>query len=780
MRKTLHWAACAVITLFLLPSCTRQYEVASYDVIPLPQQIEIQPGVGFTLSEGTPVYYEKGNQKQERNAYFLSEYISQSTGYVLDVKAYAKNELPTQGIVLALTSVDGQKAESYHLTVDEERVLIEGNTEAGVFYGIQTLRKSIAPLAKDKDVHLPAVRIYDAPRFEYRGMMLDVARHFFPVCFIKRYIDLLALHNINTFHWHLTDDQGWRIEIKKYPKLTEIGSMRNKTVIGRNSGQYDSIPYGGYYTQEEAREIVKYARERYIDVIPEVDMPGHMLAALAAYPELGCTGGPYEVCPEWGVFPDVLCIGNEKTMEFLEGVMDEITDIFPSKYIHIGGDEVPRERWRECSKCQQRIRKEHLVSDRNHSAEDYLQSYCMERMTDYLQRKGRKVIGWDEILEGDIAEGVTVMSWRGMAGGNQAAQMGHDVIMVPNNYTYFDYYQSSDVDNEPMAIGGLLPVERVYSLEPVDTTLTVEHRQHIIGVQANLWTEYIAEEGKVEYQVLPRMAALCEVQWCNPQAKNYENFCLRLPRLLAFYDRDSLNYATHVFDVKASYIPKREKKGIEATLFTIDQSPIYYTLDGTEPTQSSMRYEGPLIISETALLKARAFRSSVPTKILSQAFAFNKATLKQIELAFPPSSAYTFGGADVLVNGIQGEDGYTNGAWLGFSANDLVATIDLGVPMEISRVSTRSITQITAYIQSASGLKVEISDDKERFRQLSYEKFAQQIDGGTHCILTHTTNFPKTTARYVRVTVERAPAFPQWHPGAGTRPFLFVDEIQVE
>ncbi len=422
------------------------------------------------------------------------------THMLLAGKALAPgSEAPKGAITLGLDPAIGNR-EGYVLTVKADRVTLNGQTENGVFYGIQTLRKSIPAETKATSILLPAGSIQDEPRFSYRGMHLDVGRHFFPIEFVKKYIDLLALHNMNTFHWHLTEDQGWRIEIKKYPKLTEIGAWRDRTVIGRNTEEYDNTRYGGFYTQEQAKEIVKYAGERYITVIPEVDLPGHMLAALAAYPEMGCTGGPYEVCPRWGVFEDVLCIGNEKSMQFLEDVMAEIIDIFPSKYIHIGGDEAPRTRWEKCPKCQARIRTEKLKADKNHTAEDRLQSYCMTRIEKLLNSKGRQIIGWDEILEGDAAPNATVMSWRGSAGGIKAAQLGHDVIMTPNDYCYFDYYQSEDTRHEPFAIGGFVPLEKVYSLNPT-ASLTEEQAKHILGTQANLWTEYIPTSEQVEYMV---------------------------------------------------------------------------------------------------------------------------------------------------------------------------------------------------------------------------------------------------------------------------------------
>ncbi len=517
---------------------------ADYHVIPLPLEMKLSDEAPFELTPRTSISYPADNAPMQRNAEFLSEYIAQATGYAL--QTLPADKAPKKGIVLALDPAITQP-EGYRMEVNSGGVKLSGSTPQGVFHALQPLRKSIPATATDTHILLPAVTIEDAPRFAYRGMHLDVCRHFFPIEFVKRYIDLLALHQMNTFHWHLTDDQGWRIESKRFPRLNEISSMRQRTVVGKaHSGEYDEPPYGGYYTQEQLRDVVEYAAQRYITVIPEVDLPGHMLAALAAYPELGCTGGPYEVCPDWGIFPDVLCIGNEQTFAFLEGVMDEVMDIFPSHYIHIGGDEAPRTRWHDCPKCQARIRTEHLQSDGKHSAEDRLQTYCMARVERYLNEHGRDIIGWDEILEGDVAPNATIMSWRGMQGGIKAARLGHDVIMTPTSYCYLDYYQSEDRDKEPLAIGGFVPVEKVYSLEPVPTELTSEEARHILGAQCNLWTEYIATTEHVEYMVLPRMAALSEVQWMQPEAKDYDSFLQRLPRLAEFYRRDGDNYAKHV------------------------------------------------------------------------------------------------------------------------------------------------------------------------------------------------------------------------------------------
>ena len=388
MMKKINQILLAGTFLAACVACSKEAE-ATYEVVPLPQEVSLTQEEPFRLNKHTTIAYPEGNSLLQRNAEFLSEYIRLSTGFSPELKAFVPGSDPdTKSIVLNIDD-DIENHEGYTLEVNADRVEIEGQTPNGVFYGVQTLRKSIPVGTGATDILLPAGEVKDAPRFGYRGFMLDCARHFFPVDFVKKFIDILALHNINVFHWHITDDQGWRIEIKKYPELTKVGSIRQRTVIGRNTSEYDNTPYGGFYTQDEARDIVKYAQERYITVIPEVDLPGHMLAALATYPELGCTGGPYEVCPNWGVFEDVLCLGNDKTYEFLEGVLDEIVDIFPARYIHIGGDEVPRTRWEKCPKCQARIRQLGLKDDKEHTAEDRLQSYCMARIEKYLNAKGR-------------------------------------------------------------------------------------------------------------------------------------------------------------------------------------------------------------------------------------------------------------------------------------------------------------------------------------------------------------------------------------------------------
>ncbi|MBR5234857.1 MAG: family 20 glycosylhydrolase [Bacteroidaceae bacterium] len=601
-------------------SCTEVKE-ANYQIIPMPLDIQLAEQGKFVLTEGTSVIYPENNEKMQNNANFLAEYVKEKTGITLAPTTEAKRK----GIILKVEE-NKEKPEGYTLKVTTDNVTICGGSEAGVFYGIQTLRKSL-PVVQGEKVALPAVEINDEPRFDYRGGMLDVARHYIELDSVKRFIDMLAMHNINRFHWHLSEDQGWRIEIKCRPLLTEKGSMRKETIIGKTD-KYDGKPHGGFFTQEEAKEIVKYAADRYITVIPEIDMPGHMLSALHAYPELGCTGGPYDVWCHWGVSKDVLCAGNDATLKFIEDVLGEIVEIFPSEYIHIGGDECPKTRWESCPKCQARIKALGIKGDEKHTAEEYLQSFIINYAEKFLNSKGRQIIGWDEILEGGLAPNATVMSWRGEKGGIEAAHQKHKVIMTPHTYLYFDYYQSYDRKSEPLAIGGKLPLERVYSYNPLPKELSAEEQKYIIGVQANLWTEYISTFKYAEYMLLPRLAALSEIQWSSADKRNYECFLSRLPRLVELYDLKQYNYATHAFNITSNLVQDTNEGVVKVALKTIDNCPIHYTLDGTEPTASSPLYEDTLKIKEACTINAVGIRPNIKTRIFTQKVEINKAEQK--------------------------------------------------------------------------------------------------------------------------------------------------------
>ena len=550
MKKTVLALVC------LLTTVTTASAQTYYEVVPLPQSIEMQKGEAFIWNDLVQIL---APETLKAEAEFLQAYLKDITGTTLPLAQ--KREKGKSYIELSI-SPNVTATEGYVLTVNKKGISIAGGSAAGVFYGIQTLRKAVSSATSPFTLLSPVV-ITDAPRFSWRGMHLDCSRHFWPVTFVKKFIDLLAMHNMNVLHWHLTDDQGWRIEIKKWPKLITVGSQRSGTIIGTNSDLDDETPYGGYYTQEEIRDIVAYAAARHITIVPEIDMPGHMLAALASYPELGCTGGPYQVGHYWGVYKDVLCIGNPKVYQFVEDVLTEVMELFPSEVIHIGGDEAPSDRWQQCEKCQEAYLKDALEgrlggdttsvrekpSVREMPMFNYGASYqrlFTRRVFNFLASKGRRVLGWDEILDGSPRNAM-IMSWRGSAPGAKAAEAGHDVVMTPTTHCYFDYQQVEDTEFEPSRCGGFIPIERVYALDPAPDTLSVAARQHILGTQANLWSEYMTTESMVEYQALPRMSALAEVQWTKPERKDYEAFMERLTRLTALFEHYGYTYAKHLW-----------------------------------------------------------------------------------------------------------------------------------------------------------------------------------------------------------------------------------------
>lgn len=769
MKK--HTLAMLLLSCGLI-ACNDNTPTANYQVVPLPQEINVTEGSSFTLDETTAITYQ-GDEAMKKNATFLAEYIKEKIGLDLPVTDQPANK----AITLSVEN-GGDNPEGYQLTVNADGITIIGASPAGVFYGVQTLRKAL-PVTKGK-AKLPAVTINDYPRFSYRGAHLDVSRHFFTVDSIKRFIDILALHNINRFHWHLTDDQGWRFEMKKYPKLSTIAAERSETVIGRNSGEYDGQHYGPFqYTQDDCREIVAYAAERHITVIPEIDLPGHMQAALAAYPEYGCTGGPYEVWKMWGVSENVLCAGNDATLRFIEDVLAEIVEVFPSEYIHVGGDECPKTEWEKCPKCQARIKAIGLKDDDKHSAEMYLQSFVISHAEKFLNSKGRKIIGWDEILEGELAPTATVHSWRGISGGLEAAKKGHNCIMSPNTYMYFDYYQTKHTADEPLAIGGYVPVETVYNYEPMHPSLTPEQQKHIIGVQANLWTEYIHTFTHVEYMELPRMAALCEVQWCKPENKDYEDFKQRIIPLVELYDIKGYNYAKHIFDVNATFTTDTTKNCVIAELNTIDGRPIYYTTDGSEPTEASAIYKKPIEIKANCTLKAKGIGKRGTTRLFSEDITFNKATAKPITLLQPTHRSYGYAGAPTLTDGLKGNHNYRTGRWLGFAGNDFEAVIDLQKNEEVSQVSLSTCVEKGDWVFDARGLIVSVSEDGELYSEVFSEEYPAMTEKNPNQIYHHEMNFATTKARYIKVKALVEHSMPDWHGAKGYGAFLFVDEIAV-
>ena len=746
---------------------------SDYEIIPKPLDVNCKGDASFLLKDGVYVIYPENNQKMQDNAEFLVDYVEKQTG----VKLTSHAGMPVDGAICLTLDLNDDNAEAYKLIVNDKRVCISGASEAGVFYGIQTLRKSL-PVAQDINVNLSAVEIYDKPRFAYRGAMLDVARHFYTVDEVKTFIDMLALHNINRFHWHLTDDQGWRIEIKKYPKLMSVASERKETVVGRwYSGIYDGKPYGGYYTQDELRDVIDYAAKRHITIIPEVDLPGHMQAALTAYPELGCTGGPYEVRTIWGVSQDVLCVGNDFTLQFVKDVLSEVADIFPSEYIHIGGDECPKVRWEKCPKCQERIKSLGLKSDAKHTKEQRLQSYMIQEAAKYLKEKGKRIIGWTEILEGGLVPDATLMSWIGESGGIEAAHQHHDVIMTPNTYLYFDYYQSKKVEDEPLAIGGYLPIEKTYNYEPMPKELTKEEQQYIKGVQANLWTEYIPVFSQVQYMVLPRLGAVAEVQWTDPSKKDYKDFLRRVPHLVAVYDCYGWNYATRVYDVNVDMKADTVNHVLNVQLSTMADDPIYYTLDGQDPTEKSLKYTKPFTIDQSVVLKTMAVHPDRTSKISVDTIRFNKATLKPVVLLQPNESRFSPDGPVVLVDGRNGNHSFDTGAWLTVAGNDLEAVINMQAETILNSASVHVYVRKDAWLFDARGFSVSVSSDNKNYKEVASQEYKQMQESDSDGIIEHELSFDPCKATYVKIKVISEKSMPDWHWDAGKAPFLLVDEI---
>ena len=598
--KTILFACCLLLTLF---SDSFAQKVS---IIPKPLSVHEKSG-NFKLSSSTKIVYEQGNIDLKAISEKLSDQIKKTTGLQLRVAEVGSRPSKNEIILQLKSGLDSLGNEGYTLSVSPEKIVINSNKPAGIFYGTETIYQ-LLPVDKPNvkntiAVLIPAVEIVDKPRFPWRGLMLDVGRYFYSVDFIKQYINELAMHKMNTFHWHLTEDHGWRIEIKKYPRLTEVSAWRDGTQFDRFKDHINHNPHGGYYTQDQIREVVKYAQERYINIVPEVEMPGHTLAVLVAYPELSCTGGPFKIPLNWGIQKDIYCAGNEKTFEFLENVLSEVADLFPSPVIHIGGDEAPKDRWNACPKCQKRIKDEHLKDEHE------LQSYFVRRIEDFLKTKNKKIIGWDEILEGGLAPNAMVMSWRGEEGGIAAAKQHHKVVMTPSPYTYLDYYQGEPY-HEPAAIGGLLTLEKVYSYEPIPAVLTAKEASYIQGIQGNLWAEYVHSPEKAEYMAFPRAAAIAEIGWSQPQNKNWENFKQRMETQYKRYELAGINYSKSAYDVwiESTIDSTANKATVKLKTNSVGHD-IRYTTDGTEPTIKSAKYVNLFTFSLPATVKTASFRN---------------------------------------------------------------------------------------------------------------------------------------------------------------------------
>ncbi|MCC6725756.1 MAG: family 20 glycosylhydrolase [Saprospiraceae bacterium] len=747
-------------------------EAARYHVIPQPVSLLEMQGE-FKVTGDTKILLDDADEGLKTAAAQLAAILIKATGTTV---APMEGEAAKDAFIFQLDPSIAHE-EGYALIVTPYEVTIKAKTGAGAFYAVQTLRQLMPVEAETgtiSSLSIPCVEITDQPRYTYRGMHLDVGRHFFSVDDVKRYIDLMALHKMNRFHWHLTEDQGWRLEIKKYPKLQTVAACRKETLVGHYNDtpqKYDGKQYCGFYTQDEAREIVKYAAERFITVIPEIEMPGHALAAIAAYPELGCTGKPAEVGTKWGVYDNVFC-PNEATFKFLEDVLTEVMDIFPSKYIHIGGDECPKTMWEQSAFCQ------NLIKQNNLKDEHGLQSYFIQRMEKFLNTKGRSIIGWDEILEGGLAPNATVMSWRGTDGGIAAAKQNHDVIMTPTDFCYLDYYQSQD-PNEPLAIGGYLPLDKVYSFNPDPADLTPEQLKHILGVQANLWTEYIPDFAKLTYMAYPRACAIAEIAWSPQASRNYDSFTGRLSYHLKRLKAMSVAAANKTYDVKTNVVVA-EGKGISVALSPkMDGVEIRYSLDGNDISPSSALYEQPLKIEKDCIVRAQSFEGGKAVGTGAELrFRMHKAAGKTIRLTNLPAEKYSGSGPSSIINGVHGPtDRYGGTEWLGFEGKDFEAVIDLGSAIELNAVTARFFSGPGQWVYLPKSFEAAYSNDGKIFMSLGS---IQSIAAGDSKVADVQFPLNQQKARYLKVIAKRYGVIPAGQQGEGHEAWLFVDEIVVD
>jgi hexosaminidase len=739
-------------------------------LIPKPSKMTAGKGA-FTFSSSTAIVVEHGAARAEALAALAAEGVKSATGILPAVRSSKHLSAERDAVVLKKSPrLANLGPEGYAMTVGDSVIRIEAPAEAGLWYGLQTLLQLLPPGGAER-IRIPGLAIEDKPRFAWRGMHLDVCRHFFPASFVKKYIDYLAMYKMNTFHWHLTDDQGWRIEIKKYPKLTEVAAWRSGTMVGPYSAQrYDSVRYGGFYTQDEIREIVAYAQARHVTVVPEIEMPGHALAALAAYPELSCTGGPFEVAKGWGVFEDVFC-PKETTFAFLQNVLAEVCGLFPGKYIHIGGDECPKERWKTCASCRALMKRLRLKD------EHQLQSYFIRRIEKFVNRQGKRIIGWDEILEGGLAPNAAVMSWRGIDGGIAAARKNHYVVMTPGSHCYFDYYQGNP-DFEPLAIGGYTTVEKVYSYDPIPAKLPRSKAKYILGAQGNLWTEYIASEKHVEYMAMPRMAALAEVLWSPNKGRAYAEFQDRLLRHFPLLDAKGVNYSRSIYQIKATVDPIPGANGVALTLSSpFGDAGIRYTTDGSSPSASSARYAGPIPVTASTRVRFCYVKGDdILGPVAELPFLISKSTGKPVRLKTPPHENYTGDGPSTLVNGIRGNPVRHGLHWIGFWGPDLEAVIDLERPTQFTKVSMNFFDGEGSWIYLPKHLEVLVSENGESYasvKRLSADEIRRQ--GGAIIL-----DVGAQSARYVKVIAENAGKIPPGKQGAGSAAWLFIDEIMIE
>lgn len=780
LNKAAFIAATALMALTV--SCQKEAD-PEVSIIPKPLSVEQTSGA-FHLTSGTRIVVQSDAGLTDQ-AEFLKKKINTATGFKAEIVPEAS------GKAIRLLTNNGLTAdlgnEGYNLIVTRNEISIEAAAPAGIFYGIQTLLQLFPPeIFGEKPTEgikwaAPLVKITDKPRFPWRGYMLDVSRHFFPVTYIYDVLDFMAVHKLNRLQLHLTDDQGWRIEIRKYPKLTEVGAWRvNREDQHWNSREIqkpgEKATYGGFYTQDDIRKFVAYAAKLNIVIIPEIEMPAHTTASLAAYPEFSCTGKPLTVLPG-GIWPcnNIYCAGKEETFAFLEDVLSEVIELFPSEYIHIGGDEADKSQWDVCPLCQKRLKTEGLKTDKE------LQSYFIRSIEKFLNSKGRQLIGWDEILEGGLAPNAAVMSWRGIQGGIDAAKAGHPVVMTPTTHCYFDYYQGNP-EFEPLAIGGYLPLEKVYAFEPVPPGLTSEEAKMVLGAQANLWTEYVSDSSHANYMTFPRLTALAEVCWSSPGQKNFEDFSARLSQQLERYKVMGINYSKSYSAVTILPGFNPEKKQVEVTLKSgFPGTEIRYTLDGSDPLKTAGVYTGPFLISQTATVKAAAFLDGQPLSPVSEKkVMIHLATGRTVTYENPWSDQYPGDGKFSLVNGIRGTINMADGGWQGFEGKDMNVVIDLGSETTVNKISVGSLQANGSWIFFPTSVEFHLAVEPGKFTLAGTAENKIDPKNGKRQVIDFSVEVPAAKARFVKVHAKSIGKCPELHAGKGAPAWLFIDEIIVE
>ena len=762
----------ALACLLLSPLQPRSQE--PHSLIPVPVRLEAGTG-HHVIGVGEAIVYDARRKDVKDIVDWFSSMVRHLSGS--DV---IRNGDSRKRIVLAIDGAAGGSEEAYRMSVTPDEIRIASPGPAGLFYALQTVVQTLPAVRTNEPLKVPCMKVEDAPRFRWRGLHLDVSRHFFSTEVIRQYIDLMSAYKMNRFHWHLVDDTGWRIEIKKHPRLTEVGAWR----VDHSSKPWPSRPqakpgepatYGGFYTQSQVRELLEYARVRNVTIVPEIELPGHVASAIAAYPRLGCSGQPQLPLTggDYSGITSNYCAGNDSVFTFLNDVLNEVMDVFPSEYIHIGGDEVDKGPWKKCPRCQARMKREGLKN------EEELQSWFIRKVEGIVNARGRRMIGWDEILEGGLAATATVMSWRGEAGGIEAAKMGHDVIMTPGSPCYFDHYQAGP-EGEPPAFGGMNTLNKVYGYEPVPAELRGEPSKHVLGAQANVWTEHITTAEHLEYMILPRMPALAEVLWSPASSRDWPDFNRRLRNHFKAFDQRGIRYGKGHFKVDVKPVPDAGAVKVELSTEAMD-SEIRYTLDGSEPTVTAKRYQGPFVIDRSATLRAVTVVDGTAKshQVAEQTFAFHKATGAGLSLAHPPARQYTASGPLALVDAIRGTQ--TVGRhWQGFEGKDLVATVDLGRPTQVGRVSLGCLQRYTDWIFFPASVKVEGSTDGRTYWSLGTLDVEGTLQERTPMIRTFSLEFKPENLRYIRVTAAHIEGCPQGHPGEGKPAWIFADEMVVE